>query len=135
MYVGVPEVSRDTANALEIYVAYVTQSPGTRELRLPGRPGPLFYVTDVVLIRDGDVIGATIHPVDEGFQVMLELSDDASNRMMRATEHHEDLAFAIYVDGNLVSIPRVLSQIGPRVAIPRKPPFALTCPPEEVQQL
>jgi TonB family protein len=97
---------------LEIRLAEATPSAGLTAATVDGT-GQAIYLQTSALVTASDVTQARVMETEGGrFSVDVTLSDEASQRMSRATAAHIGKPVAIMLDGRVVAAPVVRSPIG-----------------------
>jgi TonB family protein len=97
---------------LEIRLAEAMPSAGLTAVTVDGT-GQAIYVQTSALVTASDVTQARVLETEGGrFSVDVTLSDEASQRMSRATAAHIGKPVAIMLDGRVVAAPVVRSPIG-----------------------
>lgn len=118
--VGCMSTTPDATSAtptLEVRRAYFHPTPNAVEYNPPWQEYPVYLTDDVVVTHD-DILHAEATTSVNGWPaVMIELRESASERVKETTADHDGLAFALYVDDELISIPAVHSQLGKRLII------------------
>ena len=97
---------------LEIRLAEVVPAAGLTVATVDGT-GQAIYLESSALVTTSDVTQARVLEAEGGrFSVDVTLSDEASQRMSRATAAHIGRPLAILLDGRVVAAPVVRSPIG-----------------------
>lgn len=102
---------------LEVRLAYPGPTEGATATELPDRPYPI-YLTDELVIDNHDVVAASASQTQQGVPAIeIELSETAGKRMAAITDTDEPIVFAVFLDGELISAPRVMSRLERRFLI------------------
>jgi len=102
--------SRSEHVTLEFRIAEDELGPGLKEVEF-GRTGKRFYLHDEVLVNQTDVDSAFVTMQNDRWAVELMLTAEGSRKFEQLTEVNVGKRCAMFLNGKLVSAPRIMAPI------------------------